>query len=66
MELEPAHVGPIQPVQDEDNLAEQRGVGEEPRERTGDFLQRVWEVDVYVEALLELGAEPQEDASDVV
>ena len=66
MELEPAHVGSVQPVEDEDNLAEQRGVCEKPRERPGDFLQRVWEVDVYVEALLELGAEPQEDASDVV
>ena len=37
VELQPVHLGAVQPVEDEDNLAEQRRVREEPRKRAGNL-----------------------------
>ena len=64
--LDVAHVGAVQAVQEDDDLAEQSGVGEEPGERGGDVVQGAREVDVDVEPGLELGAEAEEDASEIV
>ena len=59
-------LGFVQPVQHHDDLAEERGVREEARERRADVLQAGRQVHVDVESRLELGAHPKQRASQIV
>ena len=56
----------VEAVEEDDDLAEQRRVREEARERGRDLVQRRGEVDVDVEPGLELGAQAEQDAAEVV